>query len=115
MAKVMPEFHVRHFGECAGHLNAHRPAADKRECKLAANFLSSGMFNRSHLLSPLERAEYFAADEVGIIERFKAWSELPPFLVPKIVVLDSRREDKEFVRQVTSGADERCVGPGRCP
>jgi hypothetical protein len=110
MPKVMPQFHARHFGEFAGHLNPHGSPTDKRECKLAANFLISGMFNRSHLLRSLERAENFGADEVGIIERFKAWSATPPFVVPEIVIPDARREDKEVVRQVIPGEMNNPLG-----
>jgi hypothetical protein len=60
------------------------------------------LFDRSHFFSSLERTQYFAADDVGIIERFEAWREVSPFVVPKIVVLNASREDKEVVLQLTS-------------
>src|SRR6185437_5048985 len=56
-------------------------------------------FHRSHLLGPLEGAQYPATDNIGIVERFKAGSEAPPFIVPEIVVLDSRSKDEKVVRQ----------------
>ena len=68
MAKVMYQLDARHLCECAGHLNTYGPATDERESKLTTNFLNSSTFNRSHLFSSLERTQYFAANDVGIIE-----------------------------------------------
>ena len=72
MAKVMYQLDARHLCERAGHLNTYGPATNEHERKLTTNFLSSCTFNRSHFLSSLERTQYFAANDVGIIERFEA-------------------------------------------
>ena len=100
MAEIAHQLDARHLSECAGHLNAYGSATDEREGKLATDFLRFRVFNRSHFLSSLERTQYFAANDVGIIERFEAGSELPPFVVPKVVVLDAGGEDEVVVRHV---------------
>ena len=102
MAKVVRQRHARHFGECASHLYANGARTDECEGQLAANFHSASVFDGRHFFRSLECAENFAADEVGIIERFEAWREVAPFVVAKIVVLDTRREDEKVVLQVTS-------------
>src|SRR5579864_7631961 len=98
----MRQSHARHFGESAGHLNPNGSRTHECKGQLVANFLRPGVFDRGHLFSSLERTQYFVTNDVGIIERFEAWRELSPFVMPKIVVLNAGREDKEVVRQLTS-------------
>ena len=66
------------------------------------NLLGFRMFDRSHFLGSLERTQDFSSNDVGIIERFEAGSELPPFVVSKVVVLDAGGEDEVVVRHITS-------------
>src|SRR5580692_792174 len=98
----MRQGYVRHFGECSGHFNSNRSRTHEGKGQLAANFLAPGLFDRSHFFRSLERAQYLSADEVGVIERFEPRCEGPPFIVPKIVVLNASRKDKEVVRQLSS-------------
>src|SRR5215472_10077044 len=80
----MRQSHPRHFGEGAGHLDADRPAAHECKCQKTPNFPGRCLFrrlrSRSNFFSPLERKQDFAANHVGIIERFQARRETAPLV-----------------------------------
>jgi hypothetical protein len=90
------------FSKGTGHLDADCPCAYQREGQLPPNFLATGVFNRGHFFRSLERKQDLAANRIRVIQRFEARCELPPFVVPKIVVLNPRGKDEKVVRQLSS-------------
>jgi hypothetical protein len=64
------------------------------------------MFDRSHFLGSLERTQDFTSNDVGVIERFEAGSELPPLVVSKVVVLDIESTRQSRSRRGTT--DRTC-------
>jgi hypothetical protein len=82
-----------------GHFHAHRTAAHEHECKLLLDLVSWRVFERGHLLGSLECQQHFAADCIGVFERFQASGKLLPIIVAEIVVLNAGGDDQEIVGQ----------------
>src|SRR5215472_15162426 len=94
--------HGAHFGECAGHLSPNCSRTDECKGQLAANFLSPPCFDRGHFFSSLERTQYFAPDDVGIIERFEALVRSVGIRRAQNSCTECQSRDKEVAQQLTS-------------
>src|SRR5215831_7210216 len=97
MTKVMRQRHARHFCQRAGHLHSHRSRANEYECKQLLYGRRLGQLECSKLLSLFKCQQHLCADPVGVAQRHQPGRNPRPLLVSKVVILNTRGEDKEIV------------------
>src|ERR1700683_3274241 len=68
------------------------------------------MIEGGYFFGALEGGENFSANEVGIVERFKAGRDAAPFLVAEVVVLNAGGQDEEIVGQLMLGEVDEALG-----
>ncbi len=74
------------------------PAPTSTNVNRPTNFLTlRRLGSRNRRFRSLERQQDFSSNHIGVAQRFEARCEFTPFVMPKIVVLNTSCQDEEVV------------------
>src|SRR5215471_15169733 len=93
MTEVLSQCHPHHFRHGTCHFHTHSPCANQNESKQLLNHFPVGSIARRNSLSHLKRQQNLPADSVGVIKGLKPRGDLLPFIMPEIIVSNSRGEN----------------------